>query len=66
MSFTDGVDPECPCKNCKERKPKCHSDCQKYLKYKDILDVEREKKRNSYKTSYMFNCYIRKNYRKYH
>ena len=30
------------CKDCKDRKYKCHSDCEKYKKFKLIL--EREKK----------------------
>lgn len=23
-----------PCKDCEDRKPRCHSDCEKYLKFK--------------------------------
>ena len=27
-----------PCKGCKERRPLCHSFCEKYLKYREYID----------------------------
>ena len=34
-----------PCKDCKKRQVGCHSDCEKYLKAKKILEIKKLKKR---------------------
>lgn len=33
--------PKVPCKNCSERKVGCHSDCKKYLTYKNEMERQR-------------------------
>lgn len=47
-----------PCMNCKNRKLKCHSNCNKYLLYKEklnnknkIIKKKKEKRRNKFKIS---------------
>lgn len=32
-----------PCKNCKDRHFKCHSDCKKYLNFKHVLNTYNKK-----------------------
>lgn len=33
--------PSVPCKNCSDRKVGCHSNCEKYLKYKAEMERQR-------------------------
>ena len=33
--------PSVPCKNCSDRKVGCHSDCEKYLIYKNEMERQR-------------------------
>lgn len=33
--------PKVPCKGCSDRKVGCHSDCEKYLKYKAEMERQR-------------------------
>lgn len=34
-----------PCRDCDERKPLCHSKCEKYLEARKYLDIQNEKRR---------------------
>ena len=35
-----------PCKNCNFRHLGCHSDCAKYIEWKQILEVKKQQERN--------------------
>lgn len=35
-----------PCKNCADRKPGCHGQCEGYLEYKNKNDRARQKERD--------------------
>ena len=39
-----------PCYQCEDRYPKCHSECQKYLEFKDLKGKELEELRKFSKT----------------
>ena len=43
-----------PCWNCKEREMYCHSDCDKYLEHKEIL----EKKKTFLEVDKIFGNYV--------
>lgn len=37
-----------PCKDCPDRHPGCHSDCERYLEFKSYKDAERSEMRKGY------------------
>jgi hypothetical protein len=45
----------CPCKNCNERHAHCHSECEKYIEYKNILNEDNEKYKKEKEISIFIN-----------
>ena len=46
------------CKGCENRKVGCHSTCERYLKWKNGVDIKNKKRResiNKYMSSYYHN-----------
>ena len=48
-----------PCKDCCERCYKCHSNCERYLKFRAELDETNEQKRSEDFNNYYYEKYRR-------
>lgn len=57
--FSDAIQIDVPCKDCKDRKPGCHDKCSKYKEFKSKRKVLADQKTEYYKTSKMFEHYFR-------
>lgn len=42
-----------PCKDCNFRHLGCHSDCAKYLEWKQIMEVKKQQDRNEQMNDYL-------------
>ena len=54
-----------PCKDCTDRHPLCHSDCERYISYKSTLDIVRKARQDNarfYTTGHQSN--MRSRYKK--
>ena len=62
---------KCCCKGCENRVVGCHSNCEEYRKYKNVVDAEKEEERKQKEIDGILNCYnkekkksLNKNFRK--
>ena len=54
---------QAPCKGCEERQLHCHSECESYIKYSELNEIERAKADEERRLSNMLDSIAHKRYK---